>query len=101
MFDERFWKDPTGAAMPRRSPLPTNSDDITVGANGSAPTLDQDFTANPLRGIWIGDTKGILEVWFLEDTKMRQFQVAANTRFDGVIVKVGKNSTAGTLQGLR
>lgn len=100
MFDERFWKDPSGAAMPRRSPIPTQSVDITVG-NGAASTADQDFTGNPLRGVWIGDTAGILEVQLWEDTGLRQYKVAANSRWDGIIVKLGKNSTAGVLQGLR
>lgn len=100
MFDERFWKDANGSSMPRRSPIPTGSADVTVG-NGAASAADQDFSQNPLRWVQVGDTAGILELQMWDDVGLRQVKVAAFSRFEGVIIKLGKGSTAGPLTGLR
>jgi hypothetical protein len=96
MFDERLWKDANGNAMPRRSPIPTSG-----GAALDLSATDADFTSNPLRAVWIGNTAGNLVVRFVEDQVDSTLPVAANTRFDGVIAIVRKTSTCGTISPLR
>ena len=97
MFDERLWKDSAGNAMPRRSPIPTNGEEPL-----DLSERDADLSANPARGLWIGNTAGTLYVkWVEGDGNFHPYPVAANSRFEGIIIGVGKASTCATVSPLR
>lgn len=85
-----------GLKVARNSTCPTQSEPIPALAGA-----DLDYSANPLRWIKVGATGGILELQLYEDAAMRQFVVAANERFEGLIMKIGKNTVATTLIGMR
>ena len=68
----------------------------TVGVPIDISVADADFTGNPLRFVYC-TTAGFLSVQLVGDTQLRVFPVAANSRFEGIITKVGKAGTTSTV----
>lgn len=92
MWDHiKAWLDPKGLKRARPYPLWTQSVDVTA----AIATTDADYTANPLRGLYVGGA-GIVYLKLQEDSAFLPWDCPAGFVIPGLIFAVQKASTTAT-----